>query len=699
MDRRLRRIATYMRSISIYVAIALSILAMLSMAYGKTIEAMRVRLVENTWLHIEHGVAVLQEQLVNTYIGLMDLAGEPYTKSLTKMRDLEARDYYKLMVLREKALDMNLTGGIVDDYYLFINERLVVTSTRVHDDYLSSCAHQLIDTNDMRAERFLAMVMGDQVGASLGVGQFFDMNDLYTSKDGRAQRIPFVFAPSCLHPMLRGVVMINAQELARMLLAEVAEAELCIYAQDRRLMPGALQGSPPDDGVLVQGGKTIFTMTPSIGGITLSIAIPDRYIKEQLDSYRTLQIAFIMISAFLCATLIGLLFWSVVRPLARITNVSGGLSLSGLIRRIESMLSVLEGRNKHLSRQIDTLMPSVRQNTLNQLLTGVGDYKTWLHQLPKIHDMVTMPYRLALVQRMDHTAPEELSTTLCAGLTSTLIEPLCARNSLFVIFYPGDQCLMGMSGIWMGGISGEHTGGDTIRQAYTEARRALAAARIGDGGVALYDDVQRLTPLYSVPYWRMERLRTLIKGMCADEALSELHSLIEQVQEGSDEHTLLYDELRLLFARISCELGVNIGALPEWGDGTTKAAMLSGCEASILNVCDVIKSQPEQEDTAVVDFVRENYTRQDMSLKLIGAEFHLSEKYVSQYFKDRVGCLFSEYLETLRLQHSLELLAAEDLPSADIALAVGYANYDTFYRSFKRKYCVAPGAWRALHRT
>ena len=52
----------------------------------------------------------------------------------------------------------------------------------------------------------------------------------------------------------------------------------------------------------------------------------------------------------------------------------------------------------------------------------------------------------------------------------------------------------------------------------------------------------------------------------------------------------------------------------------------------------------------MVSYIQQNYTG-TISLKKFGEQFHLSEKYVSQYFKEHFHITLSKYDTYLRLEH------------------------------------------------
>ena len=95
----------------------------------------------------------------------------------------------------------------------------------------------------------------------------------------------------------------------------------------------------------------------------------------------------------------------------------------------------------------------------------------------------------------------------------------------------------------------------------------------------------------------------------------------------------------------------------------------------------------------MVSYIQQNYTG-TISLKEFGEQFHLSEKYISRYFKEHFHITLSQYVTYLRLEHAKQLLQDTDLPITEIALQSGYQNVSYFIRSFKKTYEVSPLKYR-----
>lgn len=105
------------------------------------------------------------------------------------------------------------------------------------------------------------------------------------------------------------------------------------------------------------------------------------------------------------------------------------------------------------------------------------------------------------------------------------------------------------------------------------------------------------------------------------------------------------------------------------------------------------KSGRNTVEKEMISYIQQSFTR-EISLKELGEQFHLSEKYVSQYFKEHFHITLSKYVTYLRLEHAKQLLQNSDIPVTEVAMLSGYQNVSYFIRSFKKTYGVSPLKYR-----
>lgn len=92
-------------------------------------------------------------------------------------------------------------------------------------------------------------------------------------------------------------------------------------------------------------------------------------------------------------------------------------------------------------------------------------------------------------------------------------------------------------------------------------------------------------------------------------------------------------------------------------------------------------------------YIQQHYTDK-ITLQDLAEHFHLSEKYISRYFKEHFYLTFSDYVNHLRLTHAKKLLESTELSVTEIALCSGFPNVSYFIRTFKTCYEKPPLKYR-----
>ncbi len=84
-----------------------------------------------------------------------------------------------------------------------------------------------------------------------------------------------------------------------------------------------------------------------------------------------------------------------------------------------------------------------------------------------------------------------------------------------------------------------------------------------------------------------------------------------------------------------------------------------------------------------------------LSLSRIAERYGYSEDYTIKLFKNEFGITPYQYLLQKRLAQAEHLLLSTSDPVEEISRKVGYNDFSTFYRDFRKKYGMSPSAKRA----
>ena len=92
-------------------------------------------------------------------------------------------------------------------------------------------------------------------------------------------------------------------------------------------------------------------------------------------------------------------------------------------------------------------------------------------------------------------------------------------------------------------------------------------------------------------------------------------------------------------------------------------------------------------------YIQEHYTEK-ITLFMLAQEFHLSEKYISWYFKEHFHISFMQYVSHLRMTRAKNLLFNTEQSITEIAFFCGYPSVNYFIRSFKEIHGITPLQYR-----
>ena len=100
--------------------------------------------------------------------------------------------------------------------------------------------------------------------------------------------------------------------------------------------------------------------------------------------------------------------------------------------------------------------------------------------------------------------------------------------------------------------------------------------------------------------------------------------------------------------------------------------------------------------TKALQFINKNY-KEKISLKDIETNLHVNSSYFSTLFKQEMGVTFTDYLNTLKIEHACNLLTNTNLSIIDVSLSTGFDDQSYFTKVFKKAKGMTPKAYRAAH--
>lgn len=133
--------------------------------------------------------------------------------------------------------------------------------------------------------------------------------------------------------------------------------------------------------------------------------------------------------------------------------------------------------------------------------------------------------------------------------------------------------------------------------------------------------------------------------------------------------------------RICCSLlSILFAQIIRRFEGTMEYSKTLRCKNEIVN--------------EMIRYIIANYNT--ISIEKVAGEFHYSRQYCSRLLQEALGRTFQDFVIDIRVQQGKQYLKYTTMDIAQISELVGYANVETFIRTFKRMTGMTPSAFRMI---
>ncbi len=113
-------------------------------------------------------------------------------------------------------------------------------------------------------------------------------------------------------------------------------------------------------------------------------------------------------------------------------------------------------------------------------------------------------------------------------------------------------------------------------------------------------------------------------------------------------------------------------------------------ESLPLAKTDIVNSTLER----ILAYCEEHFT-EDITLDSMSADLFLGKYYISHLFSGQLGISFSNYINALRIEEAVKLLATTDLSITEVCFSSGFTCTRTFNRAFVKRIGVSPRQYKA----
>ncbi len=176
-------------------------------------------------------------------------------------------------------------------------------------------------------------------------------------------------------------------------------------------------------------------------------------------------------------------------------------------------------------------------------------------------------------------------------------------------------------------------------------------------------------------------------NMSPDNARWVCHNLTGTINKAIDEMSLTLDErLSNLLNEIML---FNYETLWDF-----KQRIIEFCN----DICSLTGSLKESKNfklcDQIVEFIHQEYSDQNLSLKTIASQYTMSPSYLTRFFKDHMGISLMQYIDNLRMKKATMQLKSTTLSLSEIMDNTGYIDKTNFMRKFKKLYGTSPMQYR-----
>ncbi|MFI3206807.1 MAG: AraC family transcriptional regulator, partial [Clostridia bacterium] len=105
------------------------------------------------------------------------------------------------------------------------------------------------------------------------------------------------------------------------------------------------------------------------------------------------------------------------------------------------------------------------------------------------------------------------------------------------------------------------------------------------------------------------------------------------------------------------------------------------------------KTETNEWISDLLKFLSENFTKK-ISLDEVSKDIGVSKYHISRRFKLAIGCSFTEYINTMRVNFAKDLLKTSEKSITEIAFECGFESLTSFFRAFRELDLQSPKQYR-----
>ncbi|NLV59742.1 MAG: response regulator [Clostridiales bacterium] len=250
------------------------------------------------------------------------------------------------------------------------------------------------------------------------------------------------------------------------------------------------------------------------------------------------------------------------------------------------------------------------------------------------------------------------------------------------------------------GISQLATSHHQIRQTYQQARQALwesAMGHISGARVFFHPEKKETDGLMQEMRRKMDAL--IEKAELTDESAEETARVLVEIsgQQYSQLRALVSLYALTLSRKFPCSMNSAMDRALSAPWFVTSLEEVSSC---LKTLCATLREGREAQESKcslltrnVLEYIR-LHAAEKLKLNDVAEKYHVSVNYLSALIRKETGTTFHEHVLKAKMDIAHTMLADPRILVEEVARAVGYSNYISFYNTFKRLEHMTPTEYR-----
>lgn len=304
---------------------------------------------------------------------------------------------------------------------------------------------------------------------------------------------------------------------------------------------------------------------------------------------------------------------------------------------------------------------------------------------------------------------------ICMLVNSDKLSQTQFKELAFNIFSYTKQEVYGVEHISIScGAGNAYEGEEGIRESYHDAAEAIKYRIVyGHGSFICYSDISNKSKEYYFPIRKAKYIINHISLNSFDGVRQTVEEIINELRRYND---ISYDNLKNVFYQLITDAvnyilicNLKLGDIFEDSNAIYRAfdmkETLDDIKTWLLEFYNkIIKYKGKSENTdkkyiaEIVQLIGKTYMRSDLDINYIAHKMDLSYSHLRRIFKENIEDSFVDYVNNLRITEAKRLLLNTELTTEQVASSVGFNNFQSFCRVFKKMEGITPGKYRNIGR-